>query len=102
MTREDLKRAWKYLKGDGCTAVPDLGFSEDCNKHDKDYRLGVDENGEKLSRWRADWRLFKNMLFNKKQPIPLRLVAAPVFWLGVRVGGGGIWKGYRDKEGGNE
>jgi hypothetical protein len=101
MTREDLKRAWKYLKGDGCTAVPDLTYSKCCRAHDADYRYAVNEEGEPLTRAEADKRLRECMMKTGKTPVIGRFLLPWVFWLGVRAGGGGIWNGHRDKEGKN-
>lgn len=102
MNKEQLKRAWKYLRGDGCTAVPDLTYSKCCRAHDADYRYAVNEEGEGLTRAEADRRLRECMMKTGKTPVIGRFLLPWVFWLGVRVGGAGIWKGHRDKEGKNE
>ena len=71
MNREDLKRAWKYLRGDGCTAVPDLTYSKCCRAHDADYRYAVNEEGEELTREEADKRLRECMMKTGKTLTPM-------------------------------
>lgn len=65
----------------GCTAVPDLHFSECCRQHDLDY-----EN-MKISRKDADKRFLDCMLATRK----LKSIAY-VYYLGVRIFGGLFWK----------
>lgn len=101
MDKEQIKRAWKYLKGDGCTAVPDLTYSKCCRAHDADYRFGVNENGDPITRAEADQRLRTCMAKTGKTPVIGRFLLPWVFWAGVRMGAGKVWKGYREKEGKN-
>lgn len=98
MTRDEIKRAWRYLRGDGCTSVPDFFYGPCCRNHDADYRLGVDENGDTITRAQADKRLYACMKKTGKTPIIGRLLIPVVFWLGVRGGASGVWKKYREKE----
>ena len=86
-TIEKLRGAWRAVSGDGCSGVPDFGFTDDCNAHDRDYRIGHDENGRPVSRLRADWRLLCNMLKNQNQPRLKRILLAPIFFVGVRLFG---------------
>ena len=46
----------------GCTLVPDFGFTKCCDAHDLDYMKG----GNELDRWRADMKFLKCMLKRKK------------------------------------
>jgi hypothetical protein len=89
----DLRAAWKRIKGDGCTAVPDLGFTGCCNRHDKEYRTGADESCRKISRARSDYHLLHCILTDRRAPLWRRLLIAPIFYLGVRLLGWKFWHG---------
>lgn len=84
VVREGFKRGVKY---DGCTAVPDFDFGADCcGEHDFNYQLGD------ITRAEADKRLFQ--CIHKKGYIGLAII----FYLGVRVFAGNVWKHYRIKD----
>lgn len=77
----------KGVKYDGCTAVPNFDFGFDCcGEHDAHYQLGD------VTRAEADKHL-RNCIKRKGYT-----ALAWVYWLGVRVCAGGIWKDYRNKE----
>lgn len=79
------------IKGDGCTASPDLWFHSACVEHDRDYTAHYDENGRQLSRLRADNRFLRNM--RKAAPNWLIRNTLPFLYYGaVRVFGGAFWR----------
>lgn len=86
------RKYWRALKGDGCTAVPDLGFTACCDDHDRHYSTRRRRNGKKLSRVAADAALFACMMRNKKANILKRLLLAPTFFVGVRLFGWMHWR----------
>ena len=90
-SRAYLRELWRAVRGDGCTAVPDLGFTECCNRHDADYRTHHDENGRRISRSRSDARLFLCMIRSKKHPHIARWTLATIFFTGVRMFGRNFW-----------
>jgi hypothetical protein len=76
----------KGVKYDGCTASPDLDFGADCcGAHDADYQLGD------VSRAEAD-RALRDCISKKGY-----VVLPWVYWAGVRLFAGGVWKRYRNK-----
>jgi hypothetical protein len=87
----ELRAAWRAAKTDGCSAVPDFGFTSCCNNHDRDYALHVDHRGKPTTRLRSDLRLLSCMLHDKRRPLLRRLLVSPVFFLGVRLFGGKFW-----------
>lgn len=98
---DQLKRAWRYLRGDGCTGAPDLTYYQCCRGHDADYRLGHDENGDKITRAQADNRLFMCMLKTGKVPVLGTVIIPFVYWSFVRVIGWKVWNKYRKEEADN-
>ncbi|MBX3245318.1 MAG: hypothetical protein KF685_12780 [Acidobacteria bacterium] len=68
------------FRSDGCTMFPDGNYRECCVSHDEDYYFG----GSGKERWRSDKRLFKCVKAKRGWQ---NKIAAPVMWLGVRVGG---------------
>ncbi len=96
--KEELKKAWAYVKGDGCTASPDLFYGECCRNHDADYELGVDENGNKISRFKADNRLFNCMKKKGKTPVIGRFIVPVIYWSFVRTFGWKFWGKHRKAE----
>lgn len=91
--RENAAHAWSAVKGDGCTDVPDFteAFTRCCDQHDADYTTGADENGRRLSRARADRRLY---LCLKCAAVTFagKYVIAPAYWIGVRLFGKSHWR----------
>lgn len=67
------------FKSDGCTFFPDCNYRECCVEHDKDYNFG----GTGAERRAADKRLYRCVKAKNK-------FAAPLMWLGVRIGGVGF------------
>jgi hypothetical protein len=92
-TCASLRAAWRAIKGDGCTAVPDLHYASCCNKHDKAYRTGVNRKGRPTTRLKADLALASCIMREKSSPIFLRILIAPTFFIGVRIFGGQFWRG---------
>lgn len=68
------------FKSDRCTFFPDGNYADCCVEHDKDYYFG----GSRKERRRSDKRLYKCVLSKRGWQ---NKIAAPVMWLGVRVGG---------------
>ena len=64
------------FKSDGCSFFLDCNYRECCVEHDKDYYFG----GTGAERKASDKRLYKCVKAKNK-------FAAPLMWLGVRVGG---------------
>lgn len=83
------------LKGDGCTNAPDLTYRRCCDEHDIHYRTGETLAGEPISRTEADAALFRCMRKTGKTPVVGRLIVPAFYWLGVRLFGGGAWKGQK-------
>ena len=79
------------VKGDGCTASPDLWFYDACNIHDCDYLYHHDEHGRILSRLAADNRFFHNMRKDAPNWI-IRNTLPFVYYGAVRVFGGAFWR----------
>jgi hypothetical protein len=78
VVRDGFRKGVHY---DGCTAVPDFDFGADCcGEHDYHYQLGD------ITRSEADTRL--RQCIRKKGYIVLPWV----FWLGVRIFGGGYYR----------
>jgi hypothetical protein len=86
------RKYWRALKGDGCTAVPDLGFSACCDNHDRHYATRRHRNGKRISRVAADVALLRCMFRNRKVSVIKRLLLAPVFFAGVRLFGWMHWR----------
>ena len=75
------------VKYDGCTAVPDFDFGADCcGEHDYHYQVGD------ISRAEADKHLRECLRAKGYFILPW------IYWLGVRIFAGGVWKNYRNKE----
>ncbi len=68
------------FRSDGCTMFPDGNYRECCVSHDEDYYFG----GSGKERWRSDKRLYKCVKAKRGWQ---NKIAAPVMWIGVRVGG---------------
>jgi hypothetical protein len=84
IVREGFRKGVKY---DGCTAVPDFDFGADCcGEHDYHYQIGD------MSRAEADKHL--RGCIQKKGYVVLPWM----FWLGVRIFAGRVWKRYRNEE----
>lgn len=78
------------VKGDGCTASPDLWFHDACMEHDRDYATRRDEKGYFISRFKADNRFLRNM--RKAAPNWLIRNTLPfVYYAAVRVFGSAFW-----------
>jgi len=92
--KKELAQLWRATKGDGCTSVPDFhsDYTACCNRHDADYKTGTDENGKKITRGKADTRLFRCMRKNSKTIIGKWGISA-VYFFGVRLFGRSHWKG---------
>ncbi len=84
------RRAWHAIRGDGCTAAPDLTFANCCRQHDADYTLRHDQDGRPLTRAQADRRLRECMKREAATPIG-RWVLSWAYWTGVRVAGWTRW-----------
>lgn len=82
--------AWA-LKGDGCTAVPDLTYRQCCDEHDIHYVTGMTVEGTPITRFEADNRFFKCMKETGKTPIIGTHIIPAIYWVGVRIFGGGVW-----------
>lgn len=82
--------AW-VLKGDGCTAVPDLTYKRCCDEHDIHYRTGNTVEGNPITRLEADNRLFQCMKETGKTPLLGTHIIPTIYWIGVRLFGGKIW-----------
>jgi hypothetical protein len=71
---------------DGCTFSPDgmfgIDWREACRWHDWAYRSNA-----RLSRFRADWYLFRNM-----RTLGCPLFTAGIYFLAVRLLGWRFWK----------
>jgi hypothetical protein len=91
--RQKAALAWAAVKGDGCTSVPDFttAWKRCCDRHDADYSEHTNETGVKITRARADRRLFKCLKCSARTLVG-RWLIAPAYWLGVRVFGGSHWK----------
>ena len=61
------------FKSDGCTGVPDCGFTKCCRGHDWDYMKGTNE----WHRLCADWRFYMCML-RSGNPI-----IATIYFIGI-------------------
>ena len=84
VVRDGFRKGVKY---DGCTGVPDFDFGADCcGEHDYHYQLGD------ISRAEADKHLRECLRAKGYIVLPW------VYWLGVRILAGGVWKNYRKKE----
>lgn len=68
------------FRSDGCTLFPDGNYRECCVSHDEDYYFG----GSGKERWRSDKRLYKCVKAKRGWQ---NKIAAPIMWIGVRVGG---------------
>lgn len=90
-----VKEYARALNGDGCTSAPDLTYRRCCDEHDIHYRTGKTLDGRPITRAQADARLFKCMKRTGVTPVVGRLIVPAIFWLGVRLGGRGAWKGTR-------
>ena len=78
------------VKGDGCTASPELWYHESCLEHDKDYTTHRDEFGALLTRSKADARFLKNM--KKASPNWLIRYTLPyLYYFAVRIFGATHW-----------
>ena len=89
--REQYKALRALVKGDGCTASPDLRIYDACLEHDRDYTTRRDEKGRILSRFKADNRFLHNM--RKAAPNWLVRNTLPfVYYAAVRVFGGAFWR----------
>lgn len=88
---------WRAIRGDGCSSVPDWhrDYTECCNRHDADYRTGTDENGNRITRAKADQRLFACMKKESRSIIGRTLVST-IYYAGVRLFGSPHWKGKQD------
>ena len=89
--REQYKALRALVQGDGCTASPDLWFHDACTEHDRDYSVQLDENGRKLSRFKADNRFLRNMRKDAPNWI-IRNTLPFVYYAAVRVFGGAFWR----------
>lgn len=88
---------WNAVRGDGCTSSPDLAYTECCNRHDKDYTTGTDENGFKITRAQADKRLYECMKRAGVTPIVGRFIVPAFYYIAVRLFGGSHWEGNKRK-----
>ena len=88
-----VKEQKAALQGDGCTKSPDFFYTHCCDQHDIHYRTGRDEDGNPISRWKADKLLFKCMRKTGKTAIMGRIILPTLYWAMVRLFGGGAWKG---------
>lgn len=80
----------KELGSDGCSGVSEWN-QECCYEHDIAYKTGANVYGVKQTRKETDDAFYE---CNKK-----RRVSTPrafIRWLGVRIFGGGAWKGDKD------
>jgi hypothetical protein len=81
-----------WFVGDGCTFAPDRLFghelTEACRYHDWAYRCDVP-----LSRWKADWYLFKNL-----RECGCHRRWAWYYWGAVRIFGRRFWNRKRSWE----
>jgi len=91
------RNAWRAIKGDGCSAVPDWhdDYTECCNRHDADYRTGYDEEGRAITRRQADERLRACMKAKAKTPFG-QFILTPLYFAGVRLFGRKHWRGAHD------
>ncbi len=96
--REEARRAWALVKGDGCTSAPDLWYADCCARHDADYTTGTDETGRRISRAAADAR-FRACMQRTAAPLPISRRLLPwVYWAAVRVFGWRHWKRQSDEQ----
>lgn len=85
---------WKAIKGDGCTASPDLFYKRCCNTHDRHYATHEHNNGAPITKAEADKRLFQCMRKAGKTPIVGKFIIPAIYWTAVTLFGGKFWKRY--------
>lgn len=92
MTRWDkVKSMAAALKGDGCTASPDLAYTRCCDEHDIHYRTGKTINGKPITRAQSDAQLRECMKRAGKTPVVGRWLLPWVYWSAVRLFGRQAW-----------
>ena len=87
-----MRDHWRNIRSftsDGCTGVPDLDIRNCCEVHDYMYHHGMSTAMEPVTRAEAD-RIFRELILAHGRP-----VVAWVYWAGVRLLGGGIWRRHR-------
>jgi hypothetical protein len=85
--RQQLALLKRSCKSDGCTGVPDFDFGSDCcAEHDLNYQVGD------ISRAEAD-KLMRQCIQAKGY-----ILLPWVYWAGVRLFAGPIWRRYRKQD----
>jgi len=84
---------------DGCSNAPDsllvIDLTDPCGLHDFLYRnhIALNKIGIPVTRRRADACLRKGIIRKVKEALGFPgMLTATVYWLGVRLGGGGAWR----------